>query len=94
MLISHLSPMESVGIASTGEVPTYLLSTEQAPLVEEEQDEGGLEDILQVFKIFKLARVLKLARHSPGLQVYKVYIFFITFLDIHRYLRAKHIETR
>ena len=69
MLISHLSPMESVGIASTGEVPTYLLSTEQAPLVEEEQDEGGLEDILQVFKIFKLARVLKLARHSPGLQV-------------------------
>ena len=34
----------------------------------EEGDEGGLEDILQVFKIFKLARVLKLARHSPGLQ--------------------------
>ena len=62
--------MESVGMGSTGEVPTYLLSTEQAPLVEEEeQDEGGLEDILQVFKIFKLARVLKLARHSPGLQV-------------------------
>ena len=34
----------------------------------DEPDEGGLEDILQVFKIFKLARVLKLARHSPGLQ--------------------------
>ena len=67
MIIS--SPMESVGMGSTGEVPTYLLSTEQAPIVEEEQDEGGLEDILQVFKIFKLARVLKLARHSPGLQV-------------------------
>ena len=61
--------MESVGMGSTGEVPTYLLSTEQAPIMEEEQDEGGLEDILQVFKIFKLARVLKLARHSPGLQV-------------------------
>ena len=61
--------MESVGMGSTGEVPTYLLSTEQAPVMEEEQDEGGLEDILQVFKIFKLARVLKLARHSPGLQV-------------------------
>merc|ERR1712038_114498 len=28
----------------------------------------GMEDILQVFRIFKLARVLKLARHSPGLQ--------------------------
>lgn len=61
--------MESVGMGSTGEVPTYLLSTEQAPIMEEEPDEGGLEDILQVFKIFKLARVLKLARHSPGLQV-------------------------
>ena len=35
----------------------------------EEDDEGGVEDILQVFRIFKLARVLKLARHSPGLQV-------------------------
>merc|ERR1712038_199374 len=29
---------------------------------------GSLEDILQIFRIFKLARVLKLARHSPGLQ--------------------------
>ena len=27
-----------------------------------------MDDILQVFRIFKLARVLKLARHSPGLQ--------------------------
>ena len=70
-------------MGSTGEVPTYLLSTEQAPLVEEEeQDEGGLEDILQVFKIFKLARVLKLARHSPGLQVY-IY---------HNLLEYSHIE--
>jgi len=31
-------------------------------------DGGGMEDILQIFRIFKLARVLKLARHSPGLQ--------------------------
>ena len=50
-------------------VPSYLLTTAEAPPPEEEGDEGGLEDILQVFKIFKLARVLKLARHSPGLQV-------------------------
>ena len=35
-----------------------------APEVEEEA--SGMEDILQVFRIFKLARVLKLARHSPG----------------------------
>merc|ERR1719348_924283 len=27
-----------------------------------------MDEILQVFRIFKLARVLKLARHSPGLQ--------------------------
>ena len=27
-----------------------------------------MDDILQVFRIFKLARVLKLVRHSPGLQ--------------------------
>merc|ERR1712227_16893 len=33
-----------------------------------EDDTSGMEDILQVFRIFKLARVLKLARHSPGLQ--------------------------
>ena len=26
-------------------------------------------DHVQIFRIFKLARVLKLARHSPGLQV-------------------------
>ena len=40
-----------------------------APEVDELGDEGqGMEDILQVFRIFKLARVLKLARHSPGLQ--------------------------
>ena len=38
----------------------------EAPVKEET---GSMEDILQVFRIFKLARVLKLARHSPGLQV-------------------------
>ena len=38
--------------------------TTMAPEVEEET--SGMEDILQVFRIFKLARVLKLARHSPG----------------------------
>merc|ERR1719220_2367199 len=36
--------------------------------VDIEEEGGGMEDILQVFRIFKLARVLKLARHSPGLQ--------------------------
>merc|ERR1711915_381025 len=43
--------------------------TTVAPIPEEEEEESsGVEDILQVFRIFKLARVLKLARHSPGLQ--------------------------
>ena len=37
----------------------------------EEDESSGVEDILQIFRIFKLARVLKLARHSPGLQVNK-----------------------
>ena len=32
-----------------------------------DDESSGMEDILQVFRIFKLARVLKLARHSPGL---------------------------
>ena len=33
------------------------------------QDESGrLDDVLQIFRIFKLARILKLARHSTGLQ--------------------------
>ena len=60
--------MEAVTGGGTA-VPSYLLTTAEAPPPEEDGDEGGLEDILQVFKIFKLARVLKLARHSPGLQV-------------------------
>lgn len=29
---------------------------------------SSIDDVLQIFRIFKLARVLKLARHSPGLQ--------------------------
>jgi len=33
-----------------------------------EDDSSGVEDVLQIFRIFKLARVFKLARHSPGLQ--------------------------
>ncbi|XP_023339856.1 potassium voltage-gated channel protein Shab [Eurytemora carolleeae] len=44
--------------------PPFIEVTE-APVKEET---GSMEDILQVFRIFKLARVLKLARHSPGLQ--------------------------
>ena len=36
---------------------------------ESDSGAGSFEDILQIFRIFKLARVLKLARHSPGLQV-------------------------
>ena len=44
-----------------------------------EEEKGSVEDILQVFRIFKLARVLKLARHSPGLQVNRVFK-----LDIHQ----------
>ena len=40
------------------------VSTTPAP----EDDSGSIEDVLQVFRIFKLARILKLGRHSPGLQ--------------------------
>ena len=68
LLTSLLSPLEAVA-GGEAAVPSYLLTTAEAPPPEpEDGDEGGLEDILQVFKIFKLARVLKLARHSPGLQ--------------------------
>ena len=64
---SSSSPLE---FSSTDDpsMPTYMMTTMEAPVEVDEPDEGGLEDILQVFKIFKLARVLKLARHSPGLQ--------------------------
>ena len=47
---------------------------------EEEEESSGVEDMLQIFRIFKLARVLKLARHSPGLQVYLIiHLAFQTF---------------
>ena len=59
-------PEDSEG---TSTLPSYMIPSTEAPEMEEKEEEGGLEDALQVFKIFKLARVLKLARHSPGLQV-------------------------
>ena len=51
--------------SATTSLPQLLASTTLAP---EEEEGGGIEDVLAVFRIFKLARVLKLARHSPGLQ--------------------------
>merc|ERR1740123_1759645 len=42
-----------------------LLSTGPSDL---EDDGSSVEGILQVFRIFKLARIFKLGRHSPGLQ--------------------------
>merc|ERR1712062_623976 len=54
-----------------GSIPTSPSTSspnEVRPPKKEEEDGGSVEDILQVFRIFKLARVLKLARHSPGLQ--------------------------
>lgn len=35
---------------------------------EEENDKEGFKGLVQVFRVFKLARILKLARHSKGLQ--------------------------
>ena len=54
--------------------------TTMAPEVEEEA--SGMEDILQVFRIFKLARVLKLARHSPGEPLTYFHIIIDKFLPI------------
>ena len=34
----------------------------------ETEDDDNLQGVLQVFRVFKLARILKLARHSRGLQ--------------------------
>ena len=39
---------------------------------------------LQVFRIFKLARVLKLARHSPGLQV-------IRFINVSKLVETDYV---
>jgi len=47
---------------------TTTLSPSQHNHIPETEDSGSIEDVLQIFRIFKLARVLKLARHSPGLQ--------------------------
>merc|ERR1712128_369948 len=44
------------------------MPSSEVPEEIEEDEGGGLGAVLQVFKIFKLARILKLARHSPGLQ--------------------------
>ena len=34
----------------------------------EEKEKEGFKGLVQVFRVFKLARILKLARHSKGLQ--------------------------
>ncbi len=31
-----------------------------------EEGSSGFDDVLQIFRIFKLSRILKLARHSTG----------------------------
>ena len=49
------------------------MPSSEVPEEIEEDEGGGLGAVLQVFKIFKLARVLKLAKHSPGLQVKTYY---------------------
>ena len=48
-------------------VSLYLTPSTDEPS-EQDNDKGGLDDVLQIFRIFKLARILKLARHSTGLQ--------------------------
>ena len=95
LLTSLLSPLEAVAGGGAA-VPSYLLTTAEAPPPEEEGDEGGLEDILQVFKIFKLARVLKLARHSPGLQVSRApaSILHQQGLKLATYLRENSTKVR
>ena len=47
---------------------TAIPSQGQISVAEEEDDGSSVEGILQVFRIFKLARIFKLGRHSPGLQ--------------------------
>ena len=61
ILISAFQSSDSIGSSET--LQSTISSTS------EEEEEGSLEDVLQIFRIFKLARVLKLAWHSPGLQV-------------------------
>ena len=44
------------------------LEDKQNNLTGTEGEEDNLQGVLQVFRVFKLARILKLARHSRGLQ--------------------------
>ena len=46
-------------------------------VVEEEEEEGGFADIqrlMRVFSILKILRVIKIARHSTGIQAIISYI--------------------
>lgn len=49
---------------------TYDVSSTTAATSTKSPEEGasGFDDVLQIFRIFKLSRILKLARHSTGLQ--------------------------
>ena len=44
------------------------LEDKQDNLTGTDGEEENLQGVLQVFRVFKLARILKLARHSRGLQ--------------------------
>ncbi|XP_023325380.1 potassium voltage-gated channel protein Shab [Eurytemora carolleeae] len=41
---------------------------EITPTSQVAEEQGGFDDVLQVFRMFKLTRIFKLARHSTGLQ--------------------------
>ena len=43
-------------------IPPSTTTTTPPPVEEEVERGGGMDDVLQVFRIFKLARILKLAR--------------------------------
>ena len=52
-------------------VPFYValfFTLPQEEAGQDADDKSGFDDVLQIFRIFKLARILKLARHSTGLQ--------------------------
>ena len=59
---SNLHKTDSKGMLFT--TPSISTTLPTTPLVVEEEVEraGGMDDVLQVFRIFKLARILKLAR--------------------------------
>jgi len=50
-----------LSIPNASTTPVYESTTKEA-------EKGELDDVLQVFRIFKLTRIFKLARHSTGLQ--------------------------